>query len=374
MLHSTDVLESAHRRMVDAHPDGRATIDRWFDTHRNRLLPLATALVKQSARSPERFTASTDQGERVVAELLDRLHALPDLQAWAHKYAEILKLLVRSIVGSLGQAKELADEPASTGPLPTDWPRTAGERLAANVTAIRIVASGRTPTEAERGALLRYTGNGGLSLERLAEQVPAEWIPDSKALVDEYFTPPALAVALAALLVAIVPLSTLSGPALEPSAGIGRFLGAFAARPEMAGLSWFAVEYSRLSAEICRLLYPFAQVFNQPFEQWLVDTYNQIAGTLALVVTNPPYGKRGANKTIDPDKDYREEIAYLYFIRRAFDLLRPCGVGIALVPGGFLTNPTGPVARARERVLLRHHLLCAYRLPSAHLSRGQCHY
>jgi hypothetical protein len=365
MLHSTDVLESAHRRMVDAHPDGRATIDRWFDTHRNRLLPLATALVKQSARSPERFTASTDQGERVVAELLDRLHALPDLQAWAHKYAEILKLLVRSIVGSLGQAQEIAEPPASTGPLPTDWPRTAGERLAANVTAIRIVASGRTPTEAERGALLRYTGNGGLSLERLAEQVPAEWIPDSKALVDEYYMLPFLAAALASLLVAIFPVSSLSGPALEPSAGVGRVLGAFAARPEMAGLSWFAVEYSRLSAEICRLLYPFAQVFNQPFEQWIFDKYNQIAGTLALVVTNPPYGKRGANKTIDPDKDYREEIAYLYFIRRAFDLLRPGGVGIALVPGGFLTNPTGPVARARERVLLRHHLLCAYRLPSA---------
>ena len=111
MLDSTDVLESAHRRMVDAHPDGRATIDRWFDTHRNRLLPLVTALVKQSARSPERFTASTDQGTRVVAELIALLHTLPDLQAWAHKYAEILKLLVRSIVGSLGLPT--ADQPAS---------------------------------------------------------------------------------------------------------------------------------------------------------------------------------------------------------------------------------------------------------------------
>lgn len=366
MLHSTDVLESAHRRMVDAHPDGRATIDRWFGTHRTRLLPLVTALVKQSARSPERFTASTDQGERVVAELLDRLHALPDLQAWAHKYAEILKLLVRSIVGSLGQSQvKSGDVPPTIIPAPTDWPRTAGQRLAANVTAIRIVASGRTPTEAERGTLLRYTGNGGLSLERLAEQVPGEWVPDSKALVDEYFTPPALAAALAALLVAILPMSALTGPALEPSAGIGRFLGAFAARPEMAGLSWFAVEYSKLSAAICRLLYPLAQVFNQPFEQWIVDAYNQVAGTLALVVTNPPYGKRGANKTIDPDKDYREDVAYLYFVRRAFDLLRPGGIGVALVPGGFLTATTGPVARARERVLLRHHLLCAYRLPSS---------
>lgn len=132
----------------------------------------------------------------------------------------------------------------------------------------------------------------------------------------------------------------------------------------MRRLQWTGVEYSKVSAKICELLYPTAHIVNEPFESWVAENYNAVAGTFALVVTNPPYGKRGGNKTLDPDLSYREDIAYAYMIRRSFDLLRHHGYAIALVPQGFLSGSQPQARRLRERVLLRHHLLCAYRLPS----------
>ncbi|HRI07554.1 MAG TPA: SNF2-related protein, partial [Nannocystaceae bacterium] len=85
-------------------------------------------------------------------------------------------------------------------------------------------------------------------------------------------------------------------------------------------------------------------------------------GTLGLIVSNPPYGERGAMAREDPDDFYKEKRAYAYFMRRALDLLIPGGIGVFLIPAGFLS---GNLNRGlREKILLRHHLLGAYRLPS----------
>src|SRR5690606_17369018 len=91
------------------------------------------------------------------------------------------------------------------------------------------------------------------------------------------------------------------------------------------------------------------------------------AGTFGLVVANPPYGERGAMAREDPDPFYAENRAYAYFMRRALDLLIPGGIGVFLIPAGFLS---GMLNRGlREKILRRHHLLGAYRLPSHNRSR-----
>src|SRR6185503_5774673 len=76
-------------------------------------------------------------------------------------------------------------------------------------------------------------------------------------------------------------------------------------------------------------------------------------------------GARGASITDDPDRSYREKAAYAYFLRRGLDLLAPNGLGVFLVPGGFLTGTGAGTVALRERVLKRHHLSSAFRLPSA---------
>jgi hypothetical protein len=46
----------------------------------------------------------------------------------------------------------------------------------------------------------------------------------------------------------------------------------------------------------------------------------------------------------------------------ALDLLVPGGIGVFLVPAGFMSGNT--TRAAREKLLRRHHLLGAFRLPS----------
>ncbi|MFO0578952.1 MAG: hypothetical protein U1A78_33530 [Polyangia bacterium] len=55
---------------------------------------------------------------------------------------------------------------------------------------------------------------------------------------------------------------------------------------------------------------------------------------------------------------------YAYFLRRGLDLLAPGGIGVFLIPYGFLTGKSAAMVALRERVLKRHHLMAAFRLPS----------
>ncbi|MCA9714636.1 MAG: hypothetical protein KC468_08120, partial [Myxococcales bacterium] len=64
----------------------------------------------------------------------------------------------------------------------------------------------------------------------------------------------------------------------------------------------------------------------------------------------------------DNDRAYDEPFDFAYFMRRGLDSLAYGGVGAFLIPRGFLTSITH--RDLRERILLRHHLLGAYRIPS----------
>ena len=96
-----------------------------------------------------------------------------------------------------------------------------------------------------------------------------------------------------------------NGPlrALEPSAGIGRFVNALSLAG-FEGVSWTAVEYSSVSAAILRALRPDVRVVEWSFERFVAEEEQALAGTLDLVVSNPPYGQRGSEAAIDPDTDH----------------------------------------------------------------------
>lgn len=355
MIHEQDALDRAVVRIQDNSPQLREGIARWFKTNAGLLQPLAKALIRQTERSGTGIDATT-----VVDQLLAKIQANPQLYEWAYKFRDLLRIVVEAVVEGL-QDKQV---PTAALPMFTRiMPRTVGERLTANAAAINLAAShpaGGRLTGEQRLILQRYTGNGGISLDRLAELVPAEWLPTRKAMLDEFFTPHEICEEIARIALYLAG-NRLEGIALEPACGVGRFVGAFA---PIHGLAWTCIEISKISATIATLLYPKARVYNQPFEQFIADNHDEYAGKVALVVTNPPYGARGANKTLDPDKSYRREIAYQYVVERSFDLLQRGGIGVAIVPNSFLSGQTADTQKARERVLRRHHLLCAYRLPS----------
>lgn len=352
-----DVLATAQARMEAAKPSATSAVSSWFVANRAVLLPWARAVLGTVSRASA--TITVEAAPSIVAHLLARLEAAKSDQfTWGRKYRPVLELFVRSIL-------ETSPESPSTrqGAERANWPRTDAERSRINVLAAQIATRSGPPEPMELEILRRFTGFGGLSLSKLAPKLPEGFVPDSKSLVDEFYTPPEVCDAIAEVVSQLRP--ALSGVALEPAAGIGRFIGAFSARPDFRGLRWIAVEYSKLSFSILTKLYPQTTATNEPFEQWVVDNWNQYAGTVSLVCTNPPYGRRGANKTIDPDRSYRVDTAYVYFVMRSFDCLKPGGIGVAIVPNGFLSGKGPQYRKVRERVLKRHHLIGAYRLPSS---------
>ena len=249
--------------------------------------------------------------------------------------------------------------------------RTAGN-IAAMATAANLYAQKRAPNHDERTVLAGYSGWGGLSIEHAAGKFPPGFPqPESRGLIHEFYTPSKVAKEVARLVAPLVPSLPHDGPtvhALEPSAGIGRFLRAFEPVP---GITWHAVEWSELSARMLHVLRPDVDLMLAPFERWVREKGAAASGRLGLVVSNPPYGIRGASIAEDPDRVYREKMAYHYFLRRGLDLLAPDGLGVFLVPGGFLTSRTAQFVALREKVLKRHHLAAAYRLPSINEKRRE---
>jgi hypothetical protein len=254
-------------------------------------------------------------------------------------------------------------------------------RTEANLQAMRLVMA-KEPGEMTLGdlqILTRYSGWGGLSIDKVQDQFPADLVPESFGLIHEYYTPTVIADSLAEVLCPFLPeLAGRDGivRALEPSAGIGRLIRAFTPRRCLAleaggqikRIEWTAVEFSKVSSTLLRALRGDINVFHMPFERWVREEGSRYHGTLGLILSNPPYGERGAFAREDRDEFYFEKRAYAYFMRRALDLLIPGGIGVFLIPAGFVTGKTN--RPLREKILLRHHFLGAYRLPS-HDLRGR---
>ncbi|MBK6580174.1 MAG: Eco57I restriction-modification methylase domain-containing protein [Sandaracinaceae bacterium] len=228
-------------------------------------------------------------------------------------------------------------------------------------------AERRAPTAEERQTLRAYSGWGGLSIEGAASRFPEGFpVPEARGLIHEYYTPSKVAAEIARIVQSR--LDTLPDEegvihALEPSAGIGRMLSAFSGSG-FNELVWHAAEWSDLSGRMLHALYPELDLYQGPFERWIRERGPTWNSRLSLIVSNPPYGARGAALAEDPDREYREKRAYAYFLRRGLDLLAPTGLGVYLIPSGFLTANTVEMRSLREQVLKRHHLAAAFRLPS----------
>jgi len=246
-------------------------------------------------------------------------------------------------------------------------------RTEANLEAMQTVLKPGELGGADLQKIARYSGWGGLSIEDVQDRIPKELTPESFGLIHEYYTPTVIAEAIAQLLCPLLPeLAGTDGVvrALEPSAGIGRLIRAFTpqrclaleAGGQVKQIKWTAVEFSQVSARMLRALRPDVDLHHMPFERWVRDEGPKHHGTYGLIVSNPPYGERGTMAREDPNPFYKEKRAYAYFMRRGADKLIPGGIAVFLVPSAHLS---GTLTRGlREKLLLRHHLLGAYRIPS----------
>lgn len=236
------------------------------------------------------------------------------------------------------------------------------ERFQRNLDAIRtlktVEAENRAATAEEQAVLAQYVGWGGLA-DFFDEKNPryselkdlltdAEYAAARESTLTAFYTPP---VVIRGIYAALGQMGFTQGNILEPSCGIGNFLGML---PEsMSGSKLYGVELDDLSGRIARQLYQRSSIAVQGYEKTsFPDNFFDVA------IGNVPFGQFRV-----PDKRYDRLNfpIHEYFIAKALDQLRPGGV-IAVVTSSYTMDKR--TASARKYIAQRAELLGAIRLPN----------
>ena len=236
------------------------------------------------------------------------------------------------------------------------------ERFQRNLDAIRtlktVEAENRSATAEEQAVLAQYVGWGGLA-DFFDEKNPryselkdlladAEYAAARESTLTAFYTPP---VVIRGIYAALGQMGFTQGNILEPSCGIGNFLGML---PEsMSGSKLYGVELDDLSGRIARQLYQKSSIAVQGYEKTAFpDNFFDVA------IGNVPFGQFHV-----PDKRYDRLNfpIHEYFIAKALDQVRPGGV-IAVVTSSYTMDKR--TASARKYIAQRAELLGAIRLPN----------
>ena len=236
------------------------------------------------------------------------------------------------------------------------------ERFQRNLDAIRtlktVEAESRSATAEEQAVLAQYVGWGGLA-DFFDEKNPrynelkdlltdAEYAAARESTLTAFYTPP---VVIRSIYTALGQMGFTQGNILEPSCGIGNFLGML---PEsMSGSKLYGVELDDLSGRIARQLYQKSSIAVQGYEKTsFPDNFFDVA------IGNVPFGQFRV-----PDKRYDRLNfpIHEYFVAKALDQVRPGGV-IAVVTSSYTMDKR--TASARKYIAQRSELLGAIRLPN----------
>ena len=210
----------------------------------------------------------------------------------------------------------------------------------------------------EQRILADYVGWGGLSdyfkednphyqelKELLAED---EYASARESTLTAFYTPP---VVIKAVYSALENMHFRTGNVLEPSCGIGNFMGHV---PEsMASAKFYGVELDSISGRIAQQLYQNSSIAVQGFEDTnLPDSFFDAA------VGNVPFGQFKV-----PDKRYDKHnfLIHDYFFARTLDKVRPGGVVAFITSKGTMDKENPAV---RKYIAQRADLLGAIRLPN----------
>ena len=210
----------------------------------------------------------------------------------------------------------------------------------------------------EQRILADYVGWGGLSdyfkednphYQELKELLTEdEYASARESTLTAFYTPP---VVIKAVYSALENMHFRTGNVLEPSCGIGNFMGLV---PEsMASAKFYGVELDSISGRIAQQLYQNSSIAVQGFENTnLPDSFFDAA------VGNVPFGQFKV-----PDKRYDKHnfLIHDYFFARTLDKVRPGGVVAFITSKGTMDKENPAV---RKYIAQRADLLGAIRLPN----------
>ena len=250
-----------------------------------------------------------------------------------------------------------------------DLPNGEKSRYKANIEAIKLVKQlekeGRYATEAEQQILSKYVGWGGLA--NAFDQRKPDWAKEYTELkellteeeynlargstLNAHYTEISV---IKAMYDGLAKLGFNGGRMLEPSSGVGNFVGAMPTEMSAKVKSWTMVELDGITGLIAKYLYPNADVRIQGFEKANIpDNYMDVA------ISNVPFGNYAIN-----DRAYPKKVTsaiHNYFFAKSLDKVRPGGI-VMFITSSYTMNSSDSTVR---RYIMKHaDLLGAIRLPN----------
>lgn len=248
---------------------------------------------------------------------------------------------------------------------------TQKEKFRANIMAIQMLKKcemeGRYATPEEQEILANYVGWGGLS--EAFDETKSAWgteYLELKAVLNEeeyeaarastltaFYTPP---VVIRAMYQAFENMGLQSGNLLEPSCGIGNFIGM---KPEsLSDCKIYGVEIDSISGRIAGQLYQQSTIAPQGYETVdLPDSFFDAA------IGNVPFGQfKVSDKRYDKN-NFRGTglLIHDYFFAKTLDKVRPGGVIAFITSSGTMDKKNPSI---RKYIAERAELLGAIRLPN----------
>ena len=255
-------------------------------------------------------------------------------------------------------------------------------RIRANIEAIKLVkqiaAENRIATPAEQEILSKYVGWGGLpdafgkpttnyttrrleyeavkGLEAEFEELKTvlsedEYKSARESTKNAHYTSIEV---IKAMYDGLKQLGFTGGRMLEPSSGVGNFVGAMPSDMTAQVKSWTMVELDNITGLFAKYLYPNADVRIQGFEQANIPD-----GYMDVAIGNVPFGNYGIT-----DKNYPKTVTgsiHNYFFAKSLDKVRTGGI-VMFITSSYTMN--GRDNAVRKYIMQRADLLGAIRLPN----------
>ena len=242
----------------------------------------------------------------------------------------------------------------------------------ANMEAIHLLQTlekeERLATPEEQEILSRYVGWGGIPqvfeennsswaneyLELKNTLSPEEYSAARASTLNAFYTSPTV---IRSMYEALENMGLKQGNILEPSCGVGNFMGLV---PESMGkANMYGVELDPVSGRIAKQLYQKNKIAVQGFEETSYpDSF------FDCVIGNVPFG---AYQVSDRRYDRHHFMIHDYFIAKSLDLVRPGGV-VAVVTSSGTMDKQNPAVR--QYIANRAELLGAIRLPNNAFQRN----
>lgn len=260
-------------------------------------------------------------------------------------------------------------------------------RFQDNVSALKLIhqlnTEGRLATRAEQEVLAKYVGWGGLSnafgemtwnRETRSREMVAKkgWekehqelrqlVTDGVITEEEYggmsestknahYTSMEV---IGAMYDGLKGLGFQGGRMLEPSSGVGNFVGGMPADMTATVKSWTMVELDRVTGQIAKYLYPNNDVRIEGFQDANIPD-----GYMDVAIGNVPFGNYGV-----VDRSYPKRVTksiHNYFFAKSLDKVRTGGI-VMFITSSFTMN--SEENGIRQYIMDRADLLGAIRLPN----------